>query len=403
MTSSAGRRLRRGLAAAVLLAGVAASCSSGSEGTAGSDDTEPETSGTTVATETTEPLAGEEAVAAATERLAPWLEGTFREPPADGPPAVPDTDIYVVSCGQLLESCTILVDGVIEGAEAAGWDTTLVDTALDFSAAGDAIRQGMAAGADGAIVVGVDCQHFSGALDEANAADFPVVVLNAFDCDVTSDGAEPARFAAQVDFTAGDEIPADNARRFASAKADWAIVETDADLNVINLVQDDLLAITLLGEGFADGVAQCSSCEVVDTVSFSTSDLLDGTFAQKVATSIVQNPDANVIHFPYAASITLGIAGLTDAGRDDLIVLGAESSPSQFELLNNGTIDMLMAFPTAWPGWAAVDTLNRIFSDVETVDEGVGYQLVTAEDMGGATDYEGPYDYRAVYEEVWGA
>jgi hypothetical protein len=64
---------------------------------------------------------------------------------------------------------------------------------------------------------------------------------------------------------------------------------------------------------------------------------------------------------------------------------------------------MLMAFDTAWTGWAAVDTLNRIFNDVETVDEGVGYQLVTAEDMEGLDDYEGPYDYRAVYREVWGA
>ena len=100
-------------------------------------------------------------------------------------------EVYVVSCGQLLESCTILVDGVIEAADEIGWDTTLVDTGLDFAKAGDAVRQAMAAGADGAIVVGVDCQHFTAALDEANAADFPVVVLNAFDCDVTSEGAEP--------------------------------------------------------------------------------------------------------------------------------------------------------------------------------------------------------------------
>jgi len=389
---------RGGLGAAVLLATLAMSCASGSEGT--SDTTSGATTPTTIADA---PLAGEEAVAAATERLAPWIEGTMRPPPDDGPPAAAGAEVYVVSCGQLLESCAILVDGVQEAAEAAGWSATLVDTALDFSAAGGAIRQAMAAGADGAIVVGVDCQHFAGALDEANAADFPVVVLNAFDCDVTSDGAEPARFSAQVDFTEGDEDPVDNARRFAAAKVDWGIVETGGDLQVINMVQDDLLASQLLGEGFAEGVTRCSSCSVVDTIRFSTSDLLDGTFPQKVAQSIVAHPEANAIHFPYAATITLGIAGLADSGRDDLLVIGGEGSPSQYQLLADGTVDMLMAFDTAWPGWGAVDTLNRILAGVETVDEGVGYQLVTAEDMAGREDYEGPYDYRSVYREVWGA
>jgi ribose transport system substrate-binding protein len=402
MTSMAGRA-RRSLLAAVLLAGLAVSCASGSEGTSDDEAADDTTGSTTPTTVADAPLAGAEAVAAAEERLQPWIEGTMRPPPDDGPPATDGAEIYVVSCGQLLESCTILVDGVMEAAGEAGWDATLVDTALDFSAAGGAIRQAMAAGADGAIVVGVDCQHFAGALDEANAADFPVVVLNAFDCDVTSDGAEPARFSAQVDFTEGDEDPVDNARRFAAAKVDWGVIETDADLQVINMVQDDLLASQLLGEGFAEGVTTCSSCSVVDTITFSTSDLLDGTFPQKIAQSIVEHPEANAIHFPYAATISLGIAGLQDAGGDDLLVIGGEGSPSQYELLANGTVDMLMAFDTAWTGWAAVDTLNRIFNDVETVDEGVGYQLVTAEDMEGLDDYEGPYDYRAVYREVWGA
>ena len=131
-----------------------------------------------------------------------------------------------------------------------------------------------------------------------------------------------------------------------------------------------------LGEGFAEGVTACSSCEVVDTITFSTSDLLDGTFPQKVAQSIVAHPEANAIHFPYAATISLGIAGLQDSGREDLLVLGGEGSPSQYQLLADDTVDMLMAFDTAWTGWAAVDTLNRIFEGVETV--GQAYELVTS-------------------------
>ncbi|OWY62693.1 hypothetical protein B7486_57050 [cyanobacterium TDX16] len=392
MGLAAGRGWRAVLAVGLGAALVAAACSSddGSEGSAGGGSSSDDSV-----------LDGADAVAAAEAGVAPWLEGTFRPPPADGPAAVEGAEVYVVSCGQLLESCSVLADGVVDGAEAIGWDATLVDTELDFSAAGDAIRQAMAAGADGAIVVAVDCQHFAGALDEANAADFPVVVLNGFDCDVTSDGEEPARFAAQVDFTPPGGDPVLGAHEFAAAKADWAIAQTDGDLQAINLVQDDLLAMTLLGEGFQMAVDECGSCEVVDTVTFSTSDLLDGTFPQKVAQAIVQHPEANAINFPYAAAITLGLAGVTDSGRDDLLVLGAEGAPSQYELLEQGSIDMVMAFPSTWTGWAAVDTLNRILAGEETVDEGVGYQLVTAETMDGETDYEGPIDYRAAYEEIW--
>ncbi len=403
MGDNASTRWRARLGTVVVLVALAASCASGSETTASGGDATGGTAADASATSTTEVevLSGAEAVAASEERLAPWLEGTFRPPPEDGPAAVEGAEIYVVSCGQLLESCSVLVDGVMEGADAIGWDATLVDTALDFSKAGDGIRQAMAAGADGAIVVGVDCQHFSGALDEANAADFPVVVLNAFDCDVTSDGEQEARFAAQVDFTPEGGDPEQGARDFAGAKVDWAVVETEGDLKAINLAQDDLLAISLLGEGFDAGVARCGSCEVVETVSFNTGDLLDGTLPQKVASAIVAHPEANAISFPYAAAVGLGIAGLADAGRDDLLVLGAEGMPTQYQLLNDGTLDMVMAFPSDWTGWAAVDTLNRVLSDEPTVDEGVGYQLVTAEELDGATDFEGPFDYRAAYEEIW--
>lgn len=403
MGDNASTRWRARLGTVVVLVALAASCASGSETTASGGDATGGTAADASATSTTEAevLSGAEAVAASEERLAPWLEGTFRPPPEDGPAAVEGAEIYVVSCGQLLESCSVLVDGVMEGADAIGWDATLVDTGLDFSKAGDAIRQAMAAGADGAIVVGVDCQHFSGALDEANAADFPVVVLNAFDCDVTSDGEQEARFAAQVDFTPEGGDPEQGARDFAGAKVDWAVVETEGDLKAINLAQDDLLAISLLGEGFDAGVARCGSCEVVETVSFNTGDLLDGTLPQKVASAIVAHPEANAISFPYAAAVGLGIAGLADAGRDDLLVLGAEGMPTQYQLLNDGTLDMVMAFPSDWTGWAAVDTLNRVLSGEPTVDEGVGYQLVTAEELDGATDFEGPFDYRAAYEEIW--
>lgn len=392
-------------AMAVVLVVLVAACASGSSTSEGNDS--PATTGAgdpgSTTTSVAEVLSGADAVAAAEEGLQPWLEGTFRPPPDDGPPAVDGASIYVISCGQLLESCSVLVDGVMDGADAIGWDATLFDTGLDFTKAGDGVRQAIAAGADGAVVVGVDCQHFSGALDEANAADFPVVVLNAFDCDVTSDGEQDARFAAQVSFTPEGQDPEQGARDFAGAKVDFGIVDTDAELKVINLTQDDLLAITLLGEGFEQAVGTCGSCELVDTVTFSTGDLLDGSLPQKVASAIVAHPEANAINFPYAAAVQLGLAGITDSGRDDLLVMGAEGMPSQYDLLADGQIDMVMAFPSDWTGWAAIDTLNRIFQDAETVDEGVGYQLLTADDLGaGNAPPPPPYDFEATYREVWG-
>lgn len=379
----------RGMWAAVVV-GVAlalAACSSGSG--AGSAKTE---GGASPAQD----------VAAARARLRPWRTGTSRRVPTTGPAAQAGKDVYVVSCGQLLESCSVLVDGVMKGAAAIGWRTTLFDTKLDFASAGDAIRQAMAAGADGAIVVGVDCQHFPGALDQARAAKFPVVVLNAFDCDVTSGGKEKARFSAQVNFTPGHQKPVDSAKALAAAKADYGIEATGGKLKAINLQQDDLLAVQLLGQGFAEGVARCGGCETVATVKFSTSDLLDGTFAQKVASALVEHPEANAIHFPYAAAVLLGTAGLRDAARPDLVVLGGEGMPSQYELVNDGTLDMVMAFSAGWTGFGAIDTLNRVFAGTDQVDEGVGYQLVTKSTLHGKDTWDVDQDYQAAYRKVWG-
>jgi ribose transport system substrate-binding protein len=115
----------------------------------------------------------------------------------------------------------------------------------------------------------------------------------------------------------------------------------------------------------------------------------------------VQHPEANAINFPFAATVSLGISGLKDSGRSDLIVIGAEGAPSQYQLLNDGTIAMVMAFPAGWTGWAAVDSLNREFAKAPQVYEGVGYKLVTAKEMNGATTFTVPVDYEAAYRKLW--
>ena len=115
---------RSGLAgaAALLLTVMLAACGdSGSSDSSGSADSGSGDSGAS-----TDP----ELVQEAQQTVDQYIQGTEGEPPTDGPAAVPDQTVWVISCGQAVPGCSIQTDAAVEAAETLGWDTTLFDGAF---------------------------------------------------------------------------------------------------------------------------------------------------------------------------------------------------------------------------------------------------------------------------------
>jgi len=346
----------------------------------------------------------EEAVAAAEKRLDTLVKGTHRRPPSKGPAAQPNKKVWVVSCGEAVESCSFTASAVVDAGKTAGWDMTLVDSEFDASAAQRGIRQAIAAGANGIIIHALDCNLLRGALEEARRAEVEVVAFDAFDCDDPSVGGE-ALFSAEnrLNF---DEY-SDAMISWGRDKAAWIVAETDGEAKAIEIRQQGSLVVDYIHEGFSEGIAQCDTCEILETVVLSDEDIVMGRVGEKVSSALLKHRDANAVHVPYDGLMTIGIeTAIEESGRgDELAVMGGEGYEQNLDLIRSGRgQDAAVSSQQEWLAWSTVDILNRVFAgETELPDEGVGFQLIDREhnlpEKGG---YEDPVDFKPAYRKLWG-
>src|SRR5260221_3901965 len=196
---------------------------------------------------------------------------------------------------------------------------------------------------------------------------------DAVDCDDPAVKGEP-RYDDSVDFGSSFGSYAVLTRAWGAVKADWIIVKTQGKAKVINFKQDEFLVVKYIREAFEQELAKCKTCEIVKTVDFTLADL-GPTLQQKAQGALLQHPEANAVHVPYDTPIHLGIgAALVESGRNDqLHVIAGEGFPSNIQLIrDNKGQDAANAFPAAWTGYAAVDTLNSVFHGQKPQDSGIG-------------------------------
>jgi ribose transport system substrate-binding protein len=98
-------------------------------------------------------------------------------------------------------------------------------------------------------------------------------------------------------------------------------------------------------------------------------------------------------------------AGVKASGRGGQVKLfGAEGYAPTADLARQGWVAGGVAVPADWQGWAAIDTLNRIFAGQKPVDEGLGFQAWDkTHNLGASGGYEPKVDYQAAYKKLWGA
>jgi ribose transport system substrate-binding protein len=332
-------------------------------------------------------------------------QGTDREPPSSAPKPQPGKNVWIISPGQIGESASIPTNAVKEAGELLGWKMTIFDGKLDPSSFPTGIRQAIAAKADGVILHAIDCSLVKQALVEARAANVKILAYYALDCDDPSIKGQPL-FHGSVNFGEQFGDYATLTRSWGAAKADWVIVKTRARAKVISFKQDELLVVKYIREGFEQELAKCKTCEIVKTVDFTLSDL-GPKLQQKAQGALLQHPEANAIHVPYDSAVLLGVsAALVESGRNDSIeVIGGEGFPSNVQLIrDNKGQDAANAFPAAWTGYAAVDSLNSLFHGQRPQYSGLGWKLIDREHNlpPPGKGYEPQRDFRAAYKKAWG-
>ena len=383
--------LVRGAAALALLAAAASGCGSSSS----SDASGSSSSSADLA-----------AVEAAVEEA---YAGTYASPPSTptAPPA--GKKIWVLSCGQAAIGCSTLADSAMEAGEVAGWDMTMYDGKLGAdNAYANGIRQAIAAQADGIVVGAIDCPAIKAPLQEAKAAGIQVVGQLTVDCDDPSYGGGDPLFSASIMYNDTDKDVVSYSKTQGKIKADWVIAQTDGDATAIAMRQTDGLLGTAIADGFDQEMkSACPGCEVIP-LEYTLADQAAGQLPAKMSQALLANPDVNAVMIPYDAIASSGVAqAIVRSGRkDDIAVIGGEGYPDNLSLIENDAGQNAALFEsTAWMGWAAIDSLSRLFGDQTQEPAGIGNQLIDKDHMP-QVDSDGyvvpSVDYQAAYREAWG-
>lgn len=343
-------------------------------------------------------------LAAAEAQLKLDQEGLYTSPPTEGPTAQAGKNVIIVPCGTAAPGCSVPADGMVDAAEALGWNTTVIDGELNPTGYQDAMRQAIAAGPDGIMTTALSCTDIKPQLQAAIDAGIPVVGgPSSFDCDATDDG--PNLYTAMINL-GGTPVEFNDA--LGAMRANYIIAKTGGNAKIIMTEHSDFLSTTLSQAGFDRVIATCGGCEIVATVDIAAGDLgVPATVQQKVATVLQQHPEANVL--VSASDTVLGQIGQTlrQNNNPDLIVIGSESYPDTLDLMREGYSTAASAYSQDWGGWATADTLNRIFAEGDTAeipDSGMNLQMIDKDhglnpEMG--TPYTPSFDYKEIYEKVW--
>jgi len=330
----------------------------------------------------------------------------LHDPAATPRPGAKGKKIVVISSGQASISSSVPVAGAVEAAKALGWSTTVYDEQLNPASAPGLVRQAIASGADGIVLDATDCPTVKGAMQEAKAKGIKIVGIYSFDCnDPIFGGGGEALFTGQINYGAGAADIDKFTQQYGADQAKAVIAATNGKANVVFLNDQEFTVLRYTGKGFLDEMAKCSGCKVVDKVDFTGAEL-GPNLQQKVTSALLQHPEANAIKSPYTAATLLGIGpAVVSSGRAAKIYsMGGEGFAPELDLLRaNQGVSAVEITPSEWTAYAAVDTLNSLFTGKPAADSGLGWQFV---DKNNGLPQSGPYvpkvNFKADYKKAWG-
>jgi len=337
----------------------------------------------------------------AQEALQVAYEGEMGTPPTESTTPKSGVKVWVVSCGEQIPSCAAPTAAVAEAAEAAGWTPTVCDGQLNPEGWNNCLRQGISAGVDVIIPIGLDCPRTEQAYQEARDAGITVIGGGGVDCDSVGGEKLWASETLQLEGRTAEETW----NFVGQLGAEYLIGKTDGQAKVLQLIFTDAVWGPWIAEGFEARMADCADCEVTP-LEYSNAEVGGGTLPQKFSTALLADPQLDSVFIPVGGILPAGLSQAIQAsGRsDELTVLGGLGSGANLDLIrSDGGQDAMIGYPVEWGGWGAVDTAIRVLNGEEPQYQGNGYQVVDAENnMPDGPEFSGGVDFRAAYQEAWG-
>lgn len=401
------RRCLPGVAAAALVLALAlalAACGGGGSSSSGSGNT----GGEATEAVTTTASSSEAGLAEAEKSLQTVYEGAgFKEPPSTSPKPAAGKSVWVIDTGLASPSSAIWGEAAKEAGEELGWKVKLFDGEFNPAKWLEGVQEAVAAHASGIVLIAVECGPIKAGLEQAHAAGVKVVAIQTADCNEAEPNAKPL-FDATVKYEPGDGSLKALVEAIDFAQADWITVNTEAKAKIIIFESNQLLVLKWQDEAFAERIAEvCPECEVVDSIEFTVADLTGPKLRQELEQALLQNPEANAVVAPFDDIIVSsgGDAAIRASGRsEEIAVVGATGLGPSFKEIESGEgLDATVTVPFVWEGWAAMDTLNRVFAGEPAANSGISIGLVDKEHPPtNSSEYVPPVDFKAAYRKAWG-
>jgi len=385
------------VAALVLVGACSSSKSSSSPTTTAGSATTAASAGVT--TTTVDPVAAAQAEVALAEK------GTYRDVNPTPRPAVKGKHIVVISAGQASISSQVPSDAAVAAAKAIGWSVDLYDAKLNPANWSPLVRQAIAAHADGIILDAIDCDQVQQPLEEAKAAGIAVVGIYAFDCTDPHAGNEATGlFSASINYGPKMEANVDAfTESYGADQADYIIAASHNTAKIIAIQDPEFTVLYWTLKGFSDTIAASGGSKIVDTLNVTSSDLLAGKVPAEIEAELLRYPDATWIKSPYTYITTLGISSaLASKTPGSINVMGGEGFQPELDLIRKGVVTAVNVVSSEWTGWAAVDTMNSVFSHQQPVDSGIGWQLADKSTIPASGPLNPTVDFKSEYMKAWG-
>jgi len=340
---------------------------------------------------------------AAVAELSHLYAGTYTPVNPTKRPAAKDKSIVVISGGQASISSSIPSDAAVAAAQAIGWKVTLLDGKLDPSTYGSLVSQAIALGAQGIVLDAIDCNEAIGPLQEAKAHHIVVVGIDAYDCNDPTEKAGPPLFSATVNY---DNIPEKDLGYFAEAygrgQADYIIAKSHDKARILYLNDPEATILKYEQAGFDDQIAHSGGAKVVDTLTFLSADL-GPKLQEEIQAALLRYPDINWIKSPYTYATVLGVVPALVSQKGKYSVMGGEGLQPELQAVQQGSVTAAMASSLQWTAWAAIDTMNSVFTHRPVYPSGIGWELVDAtHNLPPNGVLSPPYNFMAEYEKAWG-
>ena len=243
------------------------------------------------------------------------------------------------------------------------------------------------------LLAGLDPAAISAQVRQATGQDISVVATHLYDVNQTID----------PNITAATNIPYEQAGRLL---ADWVIVETGGDANVLVTTIDQVNSTVPMVAGIEDEFATyCGDGCTVTKIDSTIADL--GKLQQQVQSALTSDPDINyVINLYDSAQAPQTEAAIKALSRDDLHIATFNGTPEIMKLIGpDSVIAVDVAENLDWIAYGAIDQHLRLASGAEpTTTPNIPIRVFDATNI---AEFTGPGlgfgdAYPDDYRELWG-